>query len=470
MRFDSFIFPLFYVAVIATYWALRRSIRAQNALILLASYVFYGWWDARFLALIALSTAVDFVVARAIDDTDDERHRKRLLLTSLWVNLGLLGVFKYYDFFVGSAVEALAGLGVQANAPLLHIILPVGISFYTFQTLSYTIDVYRRDFRAERDWLAFAGYVAFFPQLVAGPIERATRLVPQFSQPRTIDVDRFRSGLRLLIFGLVKKVAVADNMAPLADFVFGQNPATLSGPIVFAGTLAFAMQIYADFSGYSDIARGTARLMGFELCVNFDRPYVALTPSDFWRRWHVSLSQWLRDYLYVPLGGNRGSVSKTYRNLMATMVFGGLWHGAAWNFVAWGFFHGLILCIYRVARADDRVRRATSAGRLVAGVVFFALTLYGWLLFRARSLDDVVGLTAALGRGWGTWELATPVLAVCAYFSLPVVAHHFLGRRLVGEKWAPASPWLQRALLAGVALYGLTHARASETAFIYFQF
>ncbi len=477
MRFDAFIFPLFFAIVLAAYWGLR-SRRAQNVLILIASYVFYGWWDWRFLLLIGASTVVDFTVAKGIAAAQDRgdspaaaARAKHLMWVSVAVNLGILGLFKYFDFFVGSVAAGLGAMGLEANLPLLHIILPVGISFYTFQTLGYTIDVYRRDQPAERDWVAFACYVAFFPQLVAGPIERASRLVPQFSVDRTLDVDRFRSGVTLIVFGLVKKVAIADNMAPLSDYVFGiSDPGSVSAPLILAGTIAFAFQIYADFSGYSDIARGTARLMGFELCVNFDKPYVAVSPSDFWRRWHISLSGWLRDYLYIPLGGNRGGPWFTYRNLAATMVLGGLWHGAAWNFVAWGAWHGFILCVYRIAKIDAYLARAKPWTRMIAVPVFWVLTLYGWLLFRAGSAAQVGAFTSGLFGAWTDWQLALPILQVVGWFALPIVVHQVLSRGLGGEKWVPSNPWIWRASIAGVAVYGLMNARASETAFLYFQF
>ncbi len=469
MRFDSFVFPVFYLAVLALYWS-ARSVRRQNAVVLGASYLFYGWWDWRFLLLIYISTIVDFVVGKRLEATGKPGARKRLVLTSIVTNLGILGVFKYFDFFVTSAVDALEGLGVGANAPLLRVILPVGISFYTFQTLGYTIDVFRRKQRAERSLLNFACYVAFFPQLVAGPIERASRLLPQFSVPRTLDESRFRSGLTLLTFGLVKKVAIADNMAPMVDYVYGLPAGEASAPLIVAGTLAFAFQIYADFSGYSDIARGTARLMGFELCVNFDKPYVAMSPSDFWRRWHISLSQWLRDYLYIPLGGNRSDEVRTYRNLMATMVLGGLWHGAAWNFVVWGFYHGALLCVYRVARFDHWIRERGRLTRVVAAAIFFVFTLYGWLLFRATAPGQVEGFTLALFGGWGQMAVAGAILGVVMYFAMPLVAHHALSSGLGGEKWEPRNPWAWRTAILAVIVYGALHTRASETAFIYFQF
>ena len=469
MRFDSYVFAVFFVTVFLAYWRLR-SIRAQNILILVASYFFYGWWDWRFLSLIALSTVVDFVVSKRLDTSTGQATRRRLLLLSIVVNLGVLGVFKYFDFFVASFASVLDSLGLSVSPPVLQVLLPVGISFYTFQTMGYTIDVYRHRHGAEKSFLAFACYVAFFPQLVAGPIERAARLLPQFAKRRLLTSEQWRAGCTLITYGLIKKIAIADNMAPYADMVYGMDSATVSGPLVLAGTLAFAIQIYADFSGYTDIARGVAKLMGFELCVNFNKPYVARTPSEFWRRWHISLSTWLRDYLYVPLGGNRGGRLLTYRNLMLTMLLGGLWHGAAWNFVLWGFFHGVLLCAYRLADVDSWLRGAHKALSFGAAVLFFLLTLYGWLLFRAQSFEQITDFTIALGTWWSDWALAIPLFTLAAYFSLPIVVHHLLSRGKGGEKWSPSNPVMWRISLGIVILFGVLHARASGQAFIYFQF
>ncbi|MFT4705798.1 MAG: alginate O-acetyltransferase complex protein AlgI [Bradymonadia bacterium] len=469
MQFDNFIFPIFFAIVLALYWGVRRRV-PQNVVLLVSSYVFYGWWDYRFLSLVALSTIVDFVIARQLDATDDKRRRKLLVSTSVVVNLGILGVFKYAGFFVASAQAALLSLGVQANVQVLEILLPVGISFYTFQTLSYTIDVYRREMPASRDLLAFGCYVAFFPQLVAGPIERATRLLPQFERPRAVTHEQWRSGLTLILYGFIKKIAVADQMSPYVDLVYAEGATEASGPLIFAATLAFAVQIYADFSAYSDIARGTARWLGIELCVNFDQPYRSRTPSEFWRRWHISLSSWLRDYLYIPLGGNRGSEWFTYRNLCLTMLLGGLWHGAAWNFVLWGAFHGAILAVYRFAKIDRKLRNASAATGYSAQVVFFLLTLYGWLLFRAHSWDQVVELTLGLGLGWSQWALAMPLLGVVLYFTAPVLVHHALAKNLGGEKWAPSTLLPFAAVTSALVLFGVLQARASQAAFIYFQF
>ncbi|MGB0766092.1 MAG: MBOAT family O-acyltransferase [Phycisphaeraceae bacterium] len=372
----------------------RRSYRAQNAMLLAASYVFYGWWDWRFCGLLAASTVIDYCVGRAMHATDAERRRKWLLYLSLAANLGMLGFFKYFDFFAESVRSGLESLGMQANPVLLEVVLPVGISFYTFQTLSYTIDIYRRKLEPTRDFMAFALFVSFFPQLVAGPIERASHLLPQMLRPRRVHLTEAHAGLYLILWGLFKKIVIADNMAPLCNDVYNHYW-EYRGLSLIVATAAFAFQIYCDFSAYSNIARGCGKLLGFDLMVNFRLPYFAVSPSDFWRRWHISLSTWLRDYLYIPLGGNRGGRWNTQRNLMVTMLLGGLWHGASWNFVLWGLFHGLILAVYRVADKrpiDAPVRTAGDyVNYLVRVGIMLVLTLIGWVLFRATGVFDESG-------------------------------------------------------------------------------
>ena len=469
MRFDSFVFLLFFVPLLFLYWRIS-SVRIQNILLVVASYVFYGWWDWRFLSLIALSTIADYTIALRLENTEEDRARRRLVFASILLNLSILGIFKYCDFFLSSLVHLLESFGLNVQLPLMHVVLPVGISFYTFQTMGYTVDVYRKKIHAEPDFVAFGCYVAFFPQLVAGPIERAQRLLPQLCTARNLSIKRWRSGLTLILFGLIKKTVIADNLAPFVDWVYGQETTEVAAPLILAATLAFAFQIYADFSGYTDMARGLAQLLGIELCINFNQPYLARTPTEFWRRWHISLSSWLRDYLYIPLGGNRGRSYAIYRNLMITMILGGLWHGASWNFVLWGCFHGILLCLYRVGRVDDRLAKANQAVSGLAWCCFWALTLYGWLLFRAQSMDQIRVFTLQLFLSWSDWSLATPMLLVTGYFSLPILLHHFLSTQETGEKWTPSHPLAWRALLATLAVYGITHARANEQAFIYFQF
>ncbi len=405
MLFNSFQYVLFLPLVMALGWVLRHRVPARNAMLLGASYLFYGEWDWRFLGLLIASTLIDYSIGRLLgpvpaedDGGPQRRRRKRLVAMSCLVNLGILGFFKYFDFFVGSTARVLDALGLHPSFPMLHVILPVGISFYTFQSMSYTIDVYRGRVPPERSLLNFAVFVAFFPQLVAGPIERSTSRLPQISTERHVRREDLYCGFHTICWGLFKKVVLADNAALIADKVFEANHAESLTTLI--GTYAFAIQIYCDFSGYTDIARGSARLLGFDLMQNFDHPYFATNPSDFWRRWHISLSTWLRDYLYIPLGGNRKSVRRTYLNLMVTMALGGLWHGAAWTFVCWGLFHGALLCLHRALSPwmGRSWALASPAGWLVRVAVYFQLTCLGWLLFRADTLPQVAAMLGSLAH------------------------------------------------------------------------
>ncbi|MEM7230001.1 MAG: MBOAT family O-acyltransferase, partial [Planctomycetota bacterium] len=360
MQFNSLHFAAFFALVLTAVAASRSHVRVRNCIILAASYYFYGSWDYRFLSLIVISTLIDYACGRMLNvrtmqDQPPARSRRdrAVLAVSLCSNLGILGFFKYFDFFVTSTSAMLEELGVTVHVSTLNIILPVGISFYTFQTLSYTIDLYRGKVRTEDSLLNFAVYVAYFPQLVAGPIERARHLLPQVQSPHAVDWAQLNSGFFLIGWGLFKKVVIADNIAVIVDLVFASE--TNTGLSTVLGVYAFAIQIYCDFSGYVDIARGAARCMGFDLMQNFNLPYFATNPSDFWRRWHISLSTWLRDYLYIPLGGSKCGRTRTYINLMLTMVLGGLWHGAAWTFVVWGIY---LSCF------SQRVYQALSLVRL----------------------------------------------------------------------------------------------------------
>ena len=479
MVFNSFTFGVFLLSVVGLYWLLHRSMRWQNRLLLVASYVFYGWWDWRFLTLLAVSTVVDHWVATRIHATDANRSphtditRRRLLMLSIVLNMAVLGFFKYFNFFAGSMQELLARIGVQADPFYLNIILPVGISFYTFQTMSYTIDVYRREMPPARHLSDFALYVAFFPQLVAGPIERAIALLPQIEKPRRFDRDQFVDGTNLIFWGLFKKIYVADNLAPVVTAAFA-NPEA-SGLQVLVGVYAFAFQIYCDFSGYSDIARGCSKLMGFELMANFRFPYVALNPSDFWRRWHISLSTWLRDYLYITLGGSRGSRILTYRNLALTMLLGGLWHGATWLFVLWGAYQGLLLVVHRLySEARSRSAHVLDAGsvmdKAVRVVVMFQFVCLGWLIFRGESVSQIIGMLGRLfaWRGSADVGLLTPLFV----FVAPLVAIEVLlglGRSdsLHKLRWLPAPV---RVVTVASLFYLLAFHGASAQSFIYFQF
>ena len=396
MSFVSSAYILFLAAVCLLYFRLPH--RWQNRMLLVASYVFYGWWDWRFLGLILFSSLVDYACGLWMAERGEARASRRRWAVTLSVvtNLGLLAAFKYFGFFVASARALLGSFPLPLGLDTLDIILPVGISFYTFQSMSYTIDVYRGDTTPTRKLDDFLLYVSFFPQLVAGPIERSRHLLPQIQSPRLVDGDTIARGAQLALVGFFKKMVVADNLAPYVESVFRATSTadmTPDGFSVVLATWAFAIQIYGDFSGYTDIARGSARMLGFDLGPNFRAPYLATNPSDFWQRWHISLSSWLRDYLYIPLGGNRGGRFKTYRNLTLTMLLGGLWHGAAWNFVVWGAFHGVLLVVFHqlVSRREMRkvtARRRTELVFWLKAAAFFQLTCVGWLLFRVDDLSQ----------------------------------------------------------------------------------
>src|SRR5579862_1611851 len=360
MQFNSLAFLLFFALVFPLYCILN--FRWQNRLLLAASYLFYGWAEPRFVCLMALTTIIDFFIGLKIGERSespcgaggppapgggtDARARKRWLIISIVMNLTMLGVFKYYDFFATSFAQAFAHLGIHLSPWLIQVGVPAGISFYTFHEISYTVDVYRGHIKPARNFEDFACFIAFFPQLVAGPIGRASWQMPQFEKPRHMTWDGWCQGALLMLVGFFKKIVVADSMAPIAASVF-RNPSLCSGSVLLLGLYSFSIQIYADFSGYTDIARGLARLMGFELIENFNQPYFASNITDFWRRWHISLSTWLRDYLYIPLGGNRHGHFNTYRNLFLTMFLGGLWHGASWKFAIWGSLHGVYLAVHK---------------------------------------------------------------------------------------------------------------------------
>lgn len=341
MLFNSFEFLIFFLVVFTLYWGINRHLKLQNWLLFIASYVFYGWWDWSFLGLIFLSTVVDFFIGRKLYQVDKERARKWWLAFSMFFNLGLLGYFKYSNFFIDSFIEAFESLGIDLNVSTLSIILPVGISFYTFQTMSYSLDIYQKELKPTEDFIAFAAFVGFFPQLVAGPIERASRLLPQVSKPRKFNYDQAMDGVRLMLWGFFKKVVIADNLAPVVDDIFN-NYQDHSGGTLVLGAVFFAFQIYGDFSGYSDIAIGVSKLFGVELMSNFKFPYFSRSIAEFWRRWHISLSTWFRDYLYIPLGGSRLGRWSSLRNVMIIFLVSGFWHGANWTFIIWGGIHGLL--------------------------------------------------------------------------------------------------------------------------------
>jgi alginate O-acetyltransferase complex protein AlgI len=469
MLFNSAAFAVFFPVAFLVYWALRTPAR-QNVWIVLSSAVFYGWWDWRFLGLLYFSCGMDFVLGRAIESRRlAGRSTRGLLLLSVVSNLGLLGFFKYFNFFVDSARPLLDGLGLHPG--VVDIVLPVGISFYTFQSLSYTVDVHRGEIPAEKSFTTFVAYVTFFPQLVAGPIERAQTLLPQMQRARTLTLDAVRSGLALALVGFLKKLILADALAaPIAEGVFGASArgATPGATEVLLGTYAFALQIYGDFSGYSDIARGTSRLLGIELVVNFRQPYVSRSITEFWRRWHLSLSFWLRDYLYISLGGNRGGQVATMRNLMLTMLLGGLWHGAAWTFVLWGALHGTFLAVERVLRWRDPAVWPRWR-QLVGALLTFHLVCLTWVPFRAASVGSMWDLFAALG---GPWRAPDPLMLAAVGIGAGLLVLVDLPHLLHAEEDPPHADrpawfvWTAAALALGVYLL----PPLGSASFIYFQF
>lgn len=544
MLFNSPEFVIFFLLVYCLYVLLP--FRVQNYALLLASYVFYGWWDVRFLFLIALSTTVDFWIGLLMDRgyltynqrvtpalflgisavvllgldfgswshlsrtevgsldvtvsplmvwavagvtgflglsflayailqrCEEETRRFGCVMISIFTQIGLLSFFKYFNFFIDSFQTALNSIGIQVSTWHLAIVLPVGISFYTFQSLSYTIDIYRRQTKPTDRFSVFALFVAYFPQLQAGPIERARHLIPIFANPRSLDFDQSARGLYLIILGFFKKVGIADGIAPVVDQVFNSS-GRISWIDVIAGSVFFAIQIYCDFSGYTDIARGISKLLGINLMVNFNLPYLASNPQDFWRRWHISLSTWLRDYLYVSLGGSRGNIYFVCRNLMFTMVIGGLWHGAAWNFVLWGLYQGSLLCGYRVWR-EFRPKKSPIAEHSVAYIasicIFFVFVCYGWLLFRAQSLAQIGHFTSVLISDFGNFDYGagaprlSSILGIGLLLLMELAQYRMRDSHFYQKVAAPLRGFIIASMIT-VTSMGMSNDPAQ---FIYFQF
>ena len=403
MLFNSFDFAIFLPIVFMLYWFVANNkLRLQNFLIVLASYVFYGWWDWRFLSLILFSTLVDYLVGRRLEEEEKQTTRKVLLCTSILVNLGFLAFFKYYNFFLDNFITSFSFFGVGITPNSLNIILPVGISFYTFQTLSYSIDVYKRKLKPTKDFIAFSAFVSFFPQLVAGPIERAENLLPQFYKNRIFDYNKAVDGMRQILWGLFKKMVIADNAAEIANQIFN-NSNDYSGSTLLLGALFFTFQIYGDFSGYSDIAIGTARLFGFDLMRNFNFPYFSRDIAEFWRRWHISLSTWFRDYLYIPIGGSRGSSWMKVRNIFIIFIVSGFWHGANWTFIIWGALNAIYFLPLLLTQKNRTNLGIVAQGRYLPTIKesfqmlsTFGLTVLAWIFFRAESIGHSMSIISKI--------------------------------------------------------------------------
>ncbi|MDZ4858689.1 MAG: MBOAT family O-acyltransferase [Candidatus Hydrogenedentes bacterium] len=482
MLFNSLHFAAFFPVVVCAYFLLPHRLRWM--LLLAASYYFYGSWSWKYLALLLLTTSVDWFAGVRMGATTHTGRRRAWLITSLVCNLGVLFAFKYYNFFVDSAQLAAAALGLSIPVSVIEVLLPVGISFYTFQSISYTVDVYRGTTAPQRHFGKFALFVAFFPQLVAGPIERSWHLMPQIDIHKRFDWNRIRSGVLLMLAGFFKKIVIADRLAIYVDAVYNDPAAYEGWPIVIA-TYLFAFQIFCDFSGYSDIAIGSARVLGFDLMKNFQRPYFATSVTDFWHRWHISLSTWMRDYLYIPLGGNRVAPRRVYFNLFIVFVLSGLWHGAHWKFIWWGALHGLYICAGRYFPTSRRTlitrvigTEASPLRRVFQVIVTFHLVLFAWMFFRANSVTDVYVLIVRAASGLGAsastifdplpaTELGIAIVALCL-----LEAVHLLQERGIHiEERLVALPRPARwAIYYSLAFTVLFFGKFTSQQFIYFQF
>ena len=462
MIFTSIDFLLFLAIAFAFCWIVRSK-RAVNAFLLVASYVFYGYVHPWFCILLAASTVVDFLCGLGMAARPG--RKKQFLVISMISNLGILGAFKYFNFFAENVYAISEVLGLSLHPVTFQVFLPAGISFYTFQTMSYTIDVYRGHMEARRNFLDFAVFVAMFPQLVAGPIERAIEFLPQIERRRRWDTDLFLSAWPLIVWGYFKKLVVADNVAVYVDKIFMlKEPAW---PLLVVGALGFAVQIYADFSAYTDIARGVARLLGFQLMVNFNAPYLAVSPSDFWRRWHISFSSWIRDYLYIPLGGSRGALTRYALTLLIAMGLSGLWHGAQWHFVMWGLYHGVLIFVYHLLGLFGRWRPTGLWRTALAWFSMFTLTVVGWLIFRASSMSwliSAIGHAFAGGVTQEEWLVAATIACFVAAYAMPMIALHF------SERLLPKQPWVCGVLYGGALTAIAILARDARQDFIYFRF
>jgi alginate O-acetyltransferase complex protein AlgI len=488
MTFTTLTFIIFLIFTFIVYWSLKKRFH-QNIWLTIVSYIFYGWWDYRFCLFLFASSLVDYCVGLCLGRTDDPQRRKLLLLVSICFNLSVLGFFKYANFFAFNFQKAMGLIGWRVDDFTLNIVLPVGISFYTFQTLSYTIDVFRRDTQPTKNLINYLCYLSFFPQLVAGPIERGTHLIPQVLNDRTFSYTAAADGCRQILWGFFKKMVIADNLAPLVTLAYA-DPKAMSGPQLAIATVAFAFQVYCDFSAYSDIAIGTARLFGFDLMQNFAQPYFSQSMSEFWRRWHISLSTWLKDYVYIPLGGSRVAAWRKPLNLMITFLVSGFWHGAAWTYIIWGGLHGLLLVIEPLWQRQKALKVTDIPGGnelfprpqvLLRILITFTLTCFTWIFFRAKTGGDAIliirkiltetfkpSVYANIG------SLFKPLLIdinILAALLIGFVVLEWLGRYrpypLVVDKWALPWRWLSYTALLWATLFWGTWNTGQ---FVYFQF
>jgi D-alanyl-lipoteichoic acid acyltransferase DltB (MBOAT superfamily) len=484
MLFNSIDFAIFLPVVFLLYWGFSKNVKLQNLFLLVASYFFYAWWDWRYLSLVLFCSITNYVAGLLMIKTDKQKQRKLILLIGCLVSLGVLGVFKYYDFFVTSFVEAFSIAGIHLQAKTLQLILPVGISFYTFHTLSYTIDVYRKKFEPTKDIVSFFLFVSIFPLAMAGPIERATNLLPQIYKRRVFDEGVAVDGMRQILWGLFKKIVIADNCAVLANVIF-DHPDDYSGSTLVLGALFFAMQIYGDFSGYSDMALGIGKLLGFKFLRNFSFPYFSRDIAEFWRRWHISLNTWFRDYLYIPLGGSRGSKWMVIRNTFAIFLVSGFWHGANWTFIAWGAYHACLFLPLILLEKNRKYTNTIAEGKIFPNLkellqmgITFGLVAFGWVIFRAESIGDA---WYYISRMFSSSLFTTPKLP-SAYFMnysskirLLLILIFILIEWLNREKQhglqidtikSPVVRWIVYFAIIGVLFFV---GGQSET-FIYFQF
>ncbi|MCF8459910.1 MAG: MBOAT family protein [Flavobacteriales bacterium] len=469
MLFNSIEFALFLPTVLLLYWVIpSRSNNFRNVLLLGASYLFYGWWDWRFLGLIAFSSFVDFIIGQRLSLTSNTRSRKLFLTISVVVNLGLLGFFKYFNFFLESLKDAFTLFGKELNSEHLAIVLPVGISFYTFQTLSYTIDVYKRKIVAENDIIKFFTFVSFFPQLVAGPIERASHLLPQFQAGKTFSYQFISEGFKQIVWGFFLKLVIADRAAIYVDSVYN-NVYQHEGLTFIFATVLFAFQIYGDFAGYSLIAIGTAKMFGFDLMTNFSRPYLSFSVKEFWTRWHISLSTWFRDYLYIPLGGNRVPRPRMLLNLFVTFVISGLWHGANWTFVIWGALNGA----YLVLEILLGIKASRNPFRIL---LTFGLINFSWIFFRAANLQEAGHIVSTIFTHPGSLffssesDVTAPIYAILSIGLLLLIE---LKREFLGNRFSITNhrnQWVRMAAFACIIFLILYLGVFDKGQFIYFQF